>query len=528
MLGSDQTKADTVLLNANVITMASFNPRAQGVAIRGSKILAVGSKEEISRSINERTRIVDINGKTVLPGFIDAHAHLTYTGMFLSSLDLFAVQSVKELLERVQEYAESVPDGKLLLGFGLDDAKYPEKRYPTRFELDKVAPSHFALIVHVTAHSSTINTKSFEYLGLSGDEPGVDKDPKTGTPNGVLRDPIIETAHPKLMGLMTDNDLKQAIRMAAVDATKVGLTTIHTVGEPLGPRNERILEELTEQLPVRVVLYPFMSGDVDSDIESTPTKTGLKMLADGAIETHTAALFEPYTDDPLTKGMLYYTHESMSALVLKVHNAGLQLAIHCESDTAIDQVLDAYEAALREHPREDHRLRIEHYELSTDEQNRRVARLGVYLSMQPAFIYLWGGRDGKYREYLGDERMKRAHSYKDLLKLGIVIAGGSDSPVTRWNPIFGIHSLVNHPNVEQRVSVEDALRLFTLNGARIAFEEHKKGSIEVGKFADLVVLSDNPFAINQEEIKDLEVLMTIVAGNTVYEKNSSITERSGD
>jgi len=397
MLGSDQEKAETVLVNANVITMDCSNSRAQAVAVRDGKILAVGSKEDVSRSIGKTTKIIDVKGKTVLPGFIDAHAHLTYTGLFLSSLDLFGVQSVKELLEKVREYAGRLPEGKLLLGFGLDDAKYPEKRYPTRFELDEVAPNHFALIVHVTAHSSTVNTKSLEYLGLSGNEPGVDKDHKTGRPTGVLRDPVIETAHPKLMGLMTDNDLKQAIGMAAADAAKVGLTTVHTVGEPLGTRNVRILEELAGELPVRVVLYPFVTGDIARDIESTPTKTGLKALADGAIETHTAALFAPYNDDPSTKGMLYYTQESMNDLVLKVHKAGLQLAIHCESDTTIDQVLDAYETALRKLPKKDHRHRIEHYELSTSEQNRRVAGLGVYLSMQPAFIYLWGGKEGKYK-----------------------------------------------------------------------------------------------------------------------------------
>jgi len=524
MLGSDQEKADTVLVNANVITMDSFNSRAQGVAIRDGKILAVGSKEEISRSISETTKVIDIEGKTVLPGFIDAHAHLTYTGMFLSSLNLFDIQSVKSLLEKVQEYAQRLPEKKLLLGFGLDDAKCPEKRYPTRFELDEVAPNHLVMITHVTAHSSAINTKSLQYLGLSGNEPGVDKDPKTGAPTGVLRDPVIETAHPKLMGLMTDDDFRQVIRLAADDATKIGLTTIQTVGEPLGTRNVRIIEEVAGQLPVRVVLYPFVTGDIDRDIESTRTKAGVKVLADGAIETHTAALFEPYTDDQSTKGMLYYTQEAMNDLVLKVHKAGLQLAIHCESDSTIDQVLDAYETALKKHPRNDHRHRLEHYELATSEQNSRVARLGVYLSMQPAFIYLWGGKEGKYKGYLGEERMERAHSYNDLLKLGIVIAGGSDSPVTRWNPIFGIHSLVNHPNVEQRVSVKDALRMFTINGAKIAFEEHEKGSIEVGKFADLVVLSNDPYACNPEEIRDIGVLMTIVAGNTVYEKHSSWTE----
>jgi predicted amidohydrolase YtcJ len=384
--------------------------------------------------------------------------------------------------------------------------------------LDEVVPDRYVGLSHVTGHAAVVNTKSLRYLGFRGNKPGVDTDRETGEPTGVVRDPAVMEVQDRLMGLKTDEELKRAVRTAAEDAARVGLTTVHTVGEPLGQRGVRIVMESADRLPVRVLIYPLVSDQIDRDLENTPGKAGLKVIADGAIETHTAALYEPYTDDPTTKGMLYYTQESMNEVVLRAHMANMQLAIHCESDTTIDQVLDAYENALKKHPSGDHRHRIEHYELSTDEQNRRVARLGIFLSMQPAFIYLWGGPDGKYAEYLGKERMKRAHTYKSLLDLAIPIAGGSDSFVTPWNPILGIHALVNHPDAEQRVSLRDALNIFTINGARIGFEEGSKGSVEVGKLADLVVLSKDPYACKPDEILGIEIMMTIVGGKIVYEK----------
>jgi predicted amidohydrolase YtcJ len=523
--------ADMVLVNANVVTLDAADRKAQGVAIRDGKILAVGSNQEIRRFVNKATRVIDVKDRTVLPGFIDSHAHLSHTALSLTSLDLSASRSIKEVIEQVHLSAKQLPTDKLILAYGLDETKFAEKRFPTRFELDEAAPDHYVLLMHVTGHACACNTRSLRYVNFPADEQGVDKELQTGEPTGVLRDPAVYPARVKLMNLRNDEELKRATWLAAEDAVRVGLTTIHSMGEPLGERNVRIIEEIIEELPVRVKVYwkhskAKTTGDIDDDVEKARTRAGLKVIADGAIETHTAALFEPYTDDPSTKGMLYFTQEYMNELVLKAHKAGVQLAIHCESDASIEQVLNAYENALSKHPRKDHRHRIDHYELATEEQHKRVARLGVALAMQPAFIYLWGGPDGKYRQFLGDERMKRAHTYASLLELGILIAGGSDCPVTHWNPVLGIHSLVNHPDSSQRVSVRDALRIFTLDGAKIAFEEHLKGSIERGKFADLAVVTSDPLVSEPSKIIDIEVLMTIVSGNVVYAKQPEFARHS--
>jgi predicted amidohydrolase YtcJ len=513
-------EADIVLLNANVITMDADDTRAEGVAVEDGKIVAVGSRERISKSIGRKTTVIDLGQRTLLPGFIDAHTHLTGTAIASCSLDLQSAKSVREILEKLRSYAYNVPKDQVIFGIRVDETRYPEKRCPTRPELDEVVPDRYVLILHETGHAAVVNTKTLSYLNLRSGEPGVDVDSESGRPTGLLGDPVVFPARGKLIGLMSDEDLKRAVKMAAEGAVRMGLTTIHTMGElGLKQRGVRIMEEMIHQLPVRVLAYLEASGDTDDDICRFPTKSGLKVFADGAIENHTAALFEPYSDDPSTKGMLCYTEESMNDLVLKSHKAGIQLAIHCESDAAIEQALNAYENALKIHPKEDHRHRIEHYELSTEAQNRRAARLGVALSMQPVFMHLFGGPRGRYAHYLGEERMKRAHTYKSLRELGILIAGGSDSPVTPWNPILGIHALVNHPNVGQRLSVREALQIFTINGAKIAFEEDKKGTIEAGKFADFVVLSKDPFAVNPDEIKDIGVLMTVVGGEVVYQRH---------
>lgn len=508
-----------VLLNAKVITMDHNNTTAEAVAIKDGRIIAVGSNEKIMQFIGETTKIIHLDGKAVLPGFIDTHMHLTFTGLALVSLDLHEVKSLKEILEKLREYAKNIPKGKLILGFRLDETKYAEKRLPTRFELDEVAPDHYVAIMHVAMHSCVVNTKALRYLNLSINEPGVDIDEKTGEPTGIIRDPIIMYVLNRIFEMISDDDFERAMKIAAKEALKVGLTTVHTMGEPLGERTNKIMEEIADKLPLKIIRYPFITGDIENDIKNAPKKGGLKVLADGAFEAHTAALFEAYTDDPSTRGKLYFTQEEMNELVLRVHKAGLQLAIHCESEASIEQVLNAFENALREHPRADHRHRIEHYELPGANQNMRVAKLGVCLSMQPAFIYLWGRSGEKYEQFLG-ERVNKMHPYKSLLELGILVSGGSDSMVTPMNPIFGIHSLVNHPNVNQRISVYEALQIFTINGAKIAFEEKEKGTIEPGKFADLVVLSEDPTSLEPCKIKDIRVLMTIVNGRIVYQNLS--------
>jgi hypothetical protein len=303
-----------------------------------------------------------------------------------------------------------------------------------------------------------------------------------------------------------------------------GVTTIHALdGGPRNPGATAFLLEIRGVLPLKIVLYN-QSMVIREVLDLGLPRIGGCICADGAFESHTAALFEPYADEPDNYGTLTYPQEEMSDFILRAHQAGLQSAIHCEADRAIEQVLYAYERALRYFPRKDHRHRIEHFEIPTENQIERVARAGILTAMQPSFLPAFFFRDGveRYEAFLGRSRLKRIHPYRTMLSHGILMAGGSDSPVTRIDPLYGIEAAVNHPHSDERLSVLEAIRLYTINGARFAFEEEQKGSIEAGKAADLVILSEDPCAVVPEKIGSITIEMTLVDGEIVF-KNENTT-----
>lgn len=497
------------MVNAKVITMDENGTRAEAVAIKGEKIISVGTNKEIKQFINKATKVVDLKGKSVLPGFIDTHVHFLSTGLgLIRGIDLWEVRSINEILNKLSVFKEKIPKGELIRGYRLDESRILEKRFPTRWELDKVAPEHYVVITNVEMHSCTVNTKTLEYLNFPKDAKGIDKDSVTGEPTGILRDPAVFSAHHLSDELDSDETCMKALKAAAKKAVSVGLTTIHALE---WTRGFHLLLKCTK-LPVRIKLYAFAEtlNEVDNIVDMGRSDVGVKIITDGAFGAHTAALFEPYSDYPSTKGTLIYSDEELNKMVLKAHKAGLQLALHAVGEAAIEQVLNAYEKALEVYPKTNHRHRIEHFELPTRDQIKRAAKLGVTLAMQPQHLCLFN-----YKEFIGS-RVERAHPYKLIMKNGILVAGGSDSPVALMDPLFCVHCLVNMPYPEQRVSVEDALRINTINGAKIGFEENVKGTIEVGKLADLVVLSDDPYAVKPDRIKDIKVLMTIVGGKIVY------------
>ena len=513
MIENIKEVADLVLINANVITMDEKDTRARAIAVKGDRISFVGSDEEVKQLISKETRVMDLKGKTVLPGFIDTHVHFLQTGLgLIRGVDLWEVRSVKEILDKVAAFKERIPKGELIRGIRLDESRIHEKRFPTRWELDEVAPDHYVIISNVEGHSCSVNTKTLKCLNLPGEAKGVDKDPKTGKPTGVLRDPAVFSADRLSDELDSDEICKKAIKAAAEEATRVGLTTVHAME---GTRGINLLLGQAKNLPARIKLFEFAetADDVDKIIKRHMPDIGVKIIIDGAFGAHTGALFEPYTDDPSTKGTLIFTDEELNKMVLKAHKAGLQLAIHAVGDAALEQLLDAYENLLKNHPKVDHRHRIEHFELPTKDQIKRTAELEVTLAMQPQHMYLFN-----YKEFIGD-RVERGHPYRAILEKDILVAGGSDSLVAPMDTLFCIHCLVNMPYPGQRIGVKDAVKINTINGAKMGFEEKEKGTIEVGKLADLVVLSDDFYAAKPDNIQDIRVLLTIVGGKIVYQKS---------
>jgi predicted amidohydrolase YtcJ len=509
-----------LIVKGNIITVVNQKPRAEAIGIKDEKIVSVGTVGGIEAGAGKGTKVLDLTGKAVLPGFIDSHAHPMGTGKNRLGVDLSSVKTVGEALEKIQERVKKTPEGKLVFCPDYNRQRVAEKRYPSRQELDEISTKHPIWIQHFDGHYSQLNSMAIDLLHLEAGMEGVESDSK-GELTGLIMDPA--SAWPLSNGDRLSNDVErmEALKLVTNEAASAGITTLFAKE---GLENAEFIMKNVKKLPVHIhpMVFPgFGAASLNDVINSKFLGEHICIcnLSDGSHEGRTAAMYEPYADDPTTLGMLHHTDEELYKFVEKVHKAGCQISIHAESDRSIDQVLGAYEQVLEKYPRKDHRHRIEHFETVTMKQIKRVARLGVALGMQPMFIPVAEGPNLKYyRSLIGDERVKRTAVYRSILNEEILVSGGSDTPVTRVNPLGGIHVLVNHPLKEQRIDVYEAIEVFTINGAKIGFEEDIKGSIEPGKLADFVVLSDDPYRMPREKIGDIKVEMTIVGGKVVYQR----------
>ncbi len=507
-----------VFWNGNIITMDAEGRKAEALEIVNGKISRVGTNLEIRKQYGEGWKSIDLQGKVVLPGFIDSHVHFMATAFTATGIDLSETRSIEEVLANVEEKARQTPPGNWVLGYFITHLS--DRGMPTRFDLDRISTDHPIRLTHRNGHLCSLNTKALEVLNVRPDLEGVER--VSGDVTGVIRDPAIQVLpHPGLS--LTDEMRLEALKLASLSTLARGVTTVHALdGGPRNPGAIAFLLKLKKDLPIKLVPY-YQTMEIKEPLDLGLPRIGGCICADGAFESHTAALFEPYADEPDNYGTLTYTQQEMSDFILRAHEAGLQVAIHCEADRAIEQVLYAYEKALRHFPRKDHRHRIEHFEVPTENQIERVARSGILTGMQPAFLPAFFFRNGveRYDAFLGRSRLRRIHPYRTMLSYGIFMAGGSDSPVTKIDPLLGIEAAVNHPHSEERLPVLEAVKLFTINGARFAFEEDQKGSIESGKAADLVILSEDPCSAPVEKIGRISIEMTLVDGKISFKKENT-------
>jgi predicted amidohydrolase YtcJ len=498
-----------ILWNGNILTMDSKDRKAEALAVSTGKIVGVGTNQDIRKLYGNGWKSIDLQGKTVLPGFIDSHVHLMATAITAIGIDLAEVRSLDEILVKVEERVKQTPPGEWIFGYFITHLS--DRSMPTRFDLDRISTSHPIRLTHRNGHLCSLNSRALEILQVPKDLEGIEK--QSGEVSGVIRDPAIQALrHP---GLLLDKEMKrQALKLASQLALRKGVTTLHALDG--GQRDSEaiaFLLRIKDELPIKLVLYN-QTMRVKESLNLGLPRIGGCISADGAFESHTAALFEPYADEPDNYGTLTYSQQEMSDFVFRAHESQLQVAIHCEGDRAIEQVLYAYERALRYLPRKDHRHRIEHFEIPTENQLERVAKSGILVDLQPAFLPVFFFRGGieRYETFLGRARLKRIHPYRTMLSYGILMAGGSDSPVTRIDPLWGIEAAANHLHAEERLPVQEAIKLFTINGAKFAFEEDEKGSIETGKRADLVILSEDPYSVAPERIRKIPIEMTLVDG----------------
>lgn len=506
--------SDLLVYNARVRTLEAEQPSAQAVLVRNERIVAVGENEDLlARAAGARK--LDARGRTVLPGFIDSHVHFWRSGLAEQMVDLRGARSILEVLDLIRRRAAEQPAGSMIMARGFIDTKMAENRWPTLAEKDEAAGDHLLCICHNNGHGLGVNSKFLDILRIPIGTPGLEVDPSTGQPTGTIREKIRITGEEKAMSMLDPAMMRNCLKIISDIAIRAGVTTVHCLdgGRVAGDADMVDLLAHRDELPLNTVIY-YQITDVEKIVGMGLPRIGGCLLVDGTPATHTGALFEPYSDWPDLVGPTYWQQEELDEFVWRAHSAGLQVSLHATCERAIDLVLTAYERAIARLPRPNHRHRIEHFYFPRKEDVERAARLGVCAGVQPAF-------ETAFREMyplrLGPERMRRVHPYRWHLDAGVVAGGGSDSPVSPIDPIAGIHAAVNHSVQEQRITPKEAVRMFTISGAYLAFEEREAGTIREGKRGDLVVLSDDPIAVDPTAIKDIKVEATVVRGRVVYE-----------
>lgn len=535
-------KADMVFKNGPVITVNEKAEIAEAVAVKGNKIAFVGKEAEVKEWIGEKTRIIDLKGRSLIPGFIDSHLHTALVGTNSLAIDCRSpgVSSIEDIKNLIREVVKVTPKGEWVRGWGYDDSKLAEKRHPNRWDLDEVAPDNPVVITRVCCHISTHNSKSLELAGLADDatDPvGGVRDRENGVINGVMK----ENAHMQISKVSAPSKEEIITAMGAANdmLIKEGITSISDSGgfghvqmgaiqdavelNKLRIRINAMVFTLTDNIPM---IEDYIKVGIHTGFGNDRYKLGpLKIMIDGSSSGPTAATLEPYTSKPDFSGILAMTQEQVDDIILRAHAGGWQVTSHAVGDKGVTMIVNAIEKALEKYPRENHRHRIEHCAMINDNLLDRIKKLGIVPIANPIFLYEFG--DGYMVNY-GQERAYKMFTAKSFFDRGIIAAGSSDCPVTFSNPILNMHLAINREtqtgqviNADERVTVEQALRMFTYNGAYASFDEDKKGTIEVGKLADLAVLSGSLYNTHTDKIMDLSVDMTIIDGEIVYQQEDA-------
>lgn len=503
--------ADTIFINSRLWSPDALPEGADGLAVIDGQIAAVGDSSHIRTWANAPTEVVDLAGRTLMPGFIDAHTHLVTAGLQASGLhlDLSDTGSLDEVLDRVQEAARSRESGQWIRGRGWDESQWTDGHYLTREDLDGVAPGHPVALSRVDGHLLVINSRALEAIDVGADSSVVD------AARGLLRE---EAAWAMLDQIpLTDEDIETAIRAGVEKAHSLGITSVHDVVDGDRIRGyHRLHRQGTLDLRVRLNplvqhLHELEAIGLGSEFGDDRLQLGaIKLFTDGSIGARNAALFSPYADDASTSGELNYDQPELNRLVDRAHDAGFQVMLHAIGDRAIDAALSAIESANVE-PSD--RARIEHLEMPTDEQLQRMAERGVIASMQPNFLQ-WSGPNGMYVQRLGAERDARIDPHRRVLDAGAPLAFGSDTmPI---GPLYGVSLAANAPHEEQRLRPDDALQAYTSGAAYVGFVERRCGTLQPGACADLVALNDDPTSVEPERFPTLQVESTYVAGRLVH------------
>ncbi|MFL5486267.1 MAG: amidohydrolase [Gemmatimonadaceae bacterium] len=538
-----QTSADLVLINGRIYTVDNARPVVSALAVRGGRVAFIGSDAEAKALANPSTTVIDLEGAAVVPGFVDAHAHLLGLGTTLQRVNLAGSPSYDDVIARVKAWARDVAPGAWILGRGWDQNRWPTKEFPTHEALSGAFPDNPVALTRIDGHALLANAKAMQLAGVNASTP----DPRggriirlaSGAPSGVFVDnaqSLITRAIPSA----TKADKRKAILAAVAEANRWGLTGVHDAGEDV--ETVGIYEELARAGSYHLRNYVMLSdpGEPGSPatlrnpyIQRGPQSAlydghlwirAIKLYADGALGSRGAALLEPYSDEPTNSGLLVSRPEHIRAWADSALRRGFQVNVHAIGDRGNRIVLDAFDSALKKSPKADHRFRIEHAQVLSPSDIPRFARLGVIPSMQATHQT----SDMRWAEArVGPQRIRGAYAWRSLLNTGVVIPNGTDFPVEEVNPLLTFHAAVTRQDPtnwpaggwypEQKMTRQEALLSMTLWPAYAGFQESILGSLTPGKYADFVVLDRDIMSVPDTEILGARVMSTWIGGKRVYQ-----------
>ena len=536
-----------VYRGGSILTMDAGSRVVSALAVVGDRIAAVGDEDEVRRFVDAGARVVDLQGRALLPGFIDAHGHFPGAGIYAVMADLNSppigdVEDIEGLLARLAAKASRTRPGAWVVGMGYDDTLLAEGRHPTRVDLDRASREHPVAIWHVSGHLAVANGLALERLGIDRSTPDpeggrIRRDPETGEPDGVLEEEAADGLQAQLLQPSLLDSLR-VVRRASALYLAAGVTTAQNGYASVAHMRGLAWLSRLGLLPLRVVLWP---GEVAAEalldgsfvfVSPDPRwlrRGAVKLIADGSIQGYTGYLSRPYHvppgDDPGYRGYPRIPRDALIRQVGRYHAQGLQVAVHGNGDASIDDILDAFEAAQRAHPREDARPVLIHAQMARDDQLDRMRALGVIPSFFSLHTYYWGDR---HRDiFMGPERAARMSPARGASERGLRFTIHTDAPVVPMEPLRLVWAAVNRRSTsgatigaDQRIGVMQALRAVTIDAAYQHFEETDKGSLEPGKLADLVVLDRSPLA-DPAHIDRIRVLETVVGGRSVYRAERS-------
>ncbi|WP_417450444.1 amidohydrolase [Kordiimonas sp.] len=524
-------KPDLILHGGTIITSNPAMPRAEAVAISGGHITAIGSNDDVMHLASPLSKKINLIGKTVLPGFIDAHSHPAYSGvmhLFQVDCDLRSIAAIKDAIRAAA--AQKAP-GEWVLGFKYDDTKTAEGRFLTRADLDEAAPDHPVFISHRGGHTGFVNSLALKMAGIDGSTP----DPEGGRfdrTDGQLNGRLLETGASAVEAFIpkghTREQHRDGVALISKMLAKSGITS---VTDAYGSRDDFVAYTDAYQAGVLGTRIYCMIGHFDIDrMIDAGLRTGfgdewvrlggMKATCDGSISERTARLSAPYIGRPDDYGIIVTPDDKLYELARKAHAAGWQVGIHANGDVAVDITLGIYERLQKEMPKADPRFRLEHCTVINNDLVRRIAALGAIPTPFSTYVYFHGEKMGEY----GKERLNHMFALRSFLDAGIKVTQSSDYPPGPYEPMMALQSSVTRTDMKgslwgpkQRITVEEAIKIGTIHGAYASYEEKIKGSLEVGKLADIVVLDEDPTKADPFSLVDIPVERTMVGGKWVFE-----------